>query len=275
MPGTAVQGQVPQHGTATQCHEPGPARRIRRVPRHLARLVGPRTQRRRSPIVLQIGAKTPFQAREGAGLQVAQTHAGVVVALAAAYQGPTFRIGPGEGLESIHLWFGDERFVAAGLTDRNDLLAADLVRAGVPEGNVHRLSGPEEGIGVEDAAARLAAELVAAGPEGASFDVVHLGVGPDAHVCSLFPGHPAARVIGADVVAVRSSPKPPPERVSLTFDALHRARCIMLAASGEGKARAVRAGLGEPDAVRAPASCARGLTTTWYIDDAAAGRLEG
>ena len=104
---------------------------------------------------------------------------------------------------------------------------------------------------------------------------MHLGVGPDAHVCSLFPGHPAARVIGADVVAVRSSPKPPPERVSLTFDALHRARCIMLAASGEGKARAVHAGLGEPDAVRAPASCARGLTTTWYIDDAAAGRLEG
>ena len=184
-------------------------------------------------------------------------------------------IGPGEGLESIHLWFGDERCVSAGLADRNDLLAADLVRAGVPEGNVHRLSGPEEGIGVEDAAARLAAELVAAGPEGASFDVVHLGVGPDAHVCSLFPGHPAARVIGADVVAVRSSPKPPPERVSLTFDALHRARCIMLAASGEGKARAVHAGLGEPDAVRAPASCARGLTTTWYIDDAAAGRLEG
>lgn len=181
----------------------------------------------------------------------------------------------GSLLENVHLWFGDERFVAAGLTDRNDLLAADLVRAGVPEGNVHRLSGPEEGIGVEDAAARLAAELVAAGPEGASFDVVHLGVGPDAHVCSLFPGHPAARVIGADVVAVRSSPKPPPERVSLTFDALHRARCIMLAASGEGKARAVRAGLGEPDAVRAPASCARGLTTTWYIDDAAAGRLEG
>ena len=181
----------------------------------------------------------------------------------------------GSLLENVHLWFGDERFVAAGLTDRNDLLAADLVRAGVPEGNVHRLSGPEEGIGVEDAAARLAAELVAAGPEGASFDVVHLGVGPDAHVCSLFPGHPAARVIGADVVAVRSSPKPPPERVSLTFDALHRARCIMLAASGEGKARAVHAGLGEPDAVRAPASCARGLTTTWYIDDAAAGRLEG
>ena len=104
---------------------------------------------------------------------------------------------------------------------------------------------------------------------------MHLGVGPDAHVCSLFPGHPAARTTGTDVVAVRSSPKPPPERVSLTFDVLHRSRCLMLVAGGKGKAGAARAGLGAPDAAAAPASCARGLVTTWYLDDAAAGALGG
>ncbi|WP_043559463.1 6-phosphogluconolactonase [Actinomyces israelii] len=182
---------------------------------------------------------------------------------------------PSRGLESIHLWFGDERFVPAGHADRNDLLAAGLVEAGVPETNVHRLCGPERAADVEDAAGRLAADLAAAGPAQGRFDVVHLGVGPDAHVCSLFPGHPAARTTGTDVVAVRSSPKPPPERVSLTFDVLHRSRCLMLVAGGKGKAGAARAGLGAPDAAAAPASCARGLVTTWYLDDAAAGALGG
>ena len=187
----------------------------------------------------------------------------------------TAGIGPSRGLEGIHLWFGDERFVPAGHADRNDLLAAGLVEAGVPEANVHRLCGPERAADVDDAAGRLAADLAAAGPAQGRFDVVHLGVGPDAHVCSLFPGHPAARTTGADVVAVRSSPKPPSERVSLTFDVLHRARCVMVVAGGRGKAGAARAGLGAPDAAGAPASCARGLTTTWYLDDAAAGALSG
>ena len=182
---------------------------------------------------------------------------------------------PSRGLESIHLWFGDERFVPAGHADRNDLLAAGLVEAGVPEANVHRLCGPERTADVDDAAGRLAADLAAAGPAQGRFDVVHLGVGPDAHVCSLFPGHPAALLTGGDVVAVHSSPKPPPERVSLTFDALHRSRCVMAVAGGAGKAEAVRAGLGAPDVVRAPASCARGRATTWYLDDAAASGLTG
>lgn len=184
-------------------------------------------------------------------------------------------IGPGEGLESIHLWFGDERFVAAGDPDRNDLLVAGLVDAGLPDANAHRVRGPELVAGVDAAAAHLAEELSATGPAEGRFDVVHLGVGPDAHVCSLFPGHPAALLTGGDVVAVHSSPKPPPERVSLTFDALHRSRCVMAVAGGAGKAEAVRAGLGAPDVVRAPASCARGRATTWYLDDAAASGLTG
>ena len=135
------------------------------------------------------------------------------------------------------------------------------------------MCGPELVAGVDAAAGHLAEELSATGPADGRFDVVHLGVGPDAHVCSLFPGHPAALLTGGDVVPVRSSPKPPPERVSLTFDVLHRSRCVMVVAGGAGKAEAVRAGLGMPDAVGAPASCARGLTTTWYLDDAAANGL--
>lgn len=196
-------------------------------------------------------------------------------ALAAALPGALASAGlDGQELGLVHLWFGDERFVPAGDPERNDLLAADLIDAGVPEANVHRLPGPEEVTDVEDAAEHLAADLETAGPQGTVFDIVHLGMGPDAHVCSLFPSHPAALTQRSDVVAVRSSPKPPPERVSMTFDVLHRARCVMVVAGGRGKAEAVRAGLGAPDVVAAPASCARGLATTWYLDDDAASLLE-
>ena len=102
----------------------------------------------------------------------------------------------GSLLENVHLWFGDERFVAAGDPDRNDLLVAGLVDAGLPDANVHRVRGPELVAGVDAAAAHLAEELSATGPAEGRFDVVHLGVGPDAHVCSLFPGHPAALLTG-------------------------------------------------------------------------------
>jgi len=117
--------------------------------------------------------------------------------------------------------------------------------------------------------------LEEAGLAGRGFDVVHVGLGPDAHVCSLFPGHPAALAVGVPAVAVRSSPKPPAQRYSLTFEVLQRAHQIMVVAGGAGKAEAVRLGLGAPDVVRAPASCCRGRMTTWYLDEPAAASHSG
>ncbi|WP_103064385.1 6-phosphogluconolactonase [Actinomyces qiguomingii] len=175
------------------------------------------------------------------------------------------------GLDRIHLWEGDERFVPAGHADRNDLLVADLVAAGVPESNVHRLLGPERVDSVDAAARALAEDFDRRGPADGRFDVMHLGLGPDAHVCSLFPGHPAAPTTGAAVVAVHSSPKPPPERVSFTFEVLHRARRVLLVAGGTGKIAAVAKGLGPADIVAAPVSVARGEATVWHLDRAAVG----
>ena len=175
----------------------------------------------------------------------------------------------------IHLWFGDERFVPAGDPERNDLLAAPLIAAGVPESQVHRLAAPDEVSGLDEATARMVHELEEAGLAGRGFDVVHVGLGPDAHVCSLFPGHPAALAVGVPAVAVRSSPKPPAQRYSLTFEVLQRAHQIMVVAGGAGKAEAVHLGLGAPDVVRAPASCCRGRMTTWYLDEPAAASHSG
>lgn len=177
---------------------------------------------------------------------------------------------PAGVLASIHLWFGDERFVPVGDGERNDLLAAPLVEAGVREAGVHRLADPRRAADLEEATALMARELEAHGLDSAPFDVIHLGLGPDAHICSLFPGHPAALATGVTAVAVEDSPKPPPQRYSLTFEAIQRAATVMVVAGGAGKARAVGAGLGSPDALAAPASCARGSATTWYLDAAAA-----
>ena len=170
----------------------------------------------------------------------------------------------------IHLWFGDERFVPMGDPERNDMLATPLIAAGVRESQVHRLAAPQDVGGLDEATARMVHELESAGLASGGFDVVHVGLGPDAHVCSLFPGHPAALAVGVPAVAVRRSPKPPFQRCSLTFEVLQRAGRIMVVAGGAGKAEAVRLGLGTPDVLAAPASCCRGRQTTWYLDEPAA-----
>ena len=181
----------------------------------------------------------------------------------------------GAGLGAVHVWLGDERFVPAGDPERNDLLAAGLLDAGLGAGNLHAVRGPERVADVEASARALEADLDRwLGPPGTGrLDVVHLGLGPDAHVCSLFPGHRAALAQGTRAVAVRDSPKPPGQRVSLTFTALQAARCVMVVAGGAAKARAAALGLGRPDVRRAPASCGRGRQTRWYLDEAAASLL--
>ncbi|OKL59405.1 hypothetical protein UA08_05086 [Talaromyces atroroseus] len=67
------------------------------------------------------------------------------------------------------------------------------------------------------------------------FDLILLGVGPDGHTCSLFPGHPQLREKDAWVVGVVDSPKPPPKRISLTLPVVTHAVSIAFVATGGGK----------------------------------------
>jgi 6-phosphogluconolactonase len=183
----------------------------------------------------------------------------------------------------VHVWWGDERFVAADSPDRNDRPAFATLFDHVPVDpeKVHRMpaSGAEFGDDAEAAAASYASALAEAAPEGApvpSFDLVLLGVGPDGHCASLFPGHPALREAATSVVAVHDSPKPPPTRLSLTFPALDAANEIWFVASGGGKADAVARALGGADFTEVPSARPRGRQhTLWLLDRDAAAKLPG
>jgi 6-phosphogluconolactonase len=173
----------------------------------------------------------------------------------------------------VELWFGDERCVGPDNPESNFLMVAESLLDHAPGAVVHRIAG-ELG---PDAAADAYDKLVRArvggrdggpdgrgdGPGGAGgrgggpgrpggsdgvpvFDVNLLGIGPDGHTASLFPGNAAVAVTGRAVVGVRGAPKPPPERVSLTLEVLRAARDTILLASGESKAWAVRGILAGP-----------------------------
>lgn len=181
----------------------------------------------------------------------------------------------------LHVWWGDERFVPAGHADRNDVAARAALLDLVPIDPAHVHAMPSLG-GLdddpEDAAVRYAAELAAASrPEDhgpvPTFDVVMLGVGEDGHVGSLFPGMPALFDERA-VVGVRGAPKPPPNRLSLTFGSIGSAHEVWLITAGAGKAAAVNLALSGAGPVEIPAAGARGRQRTlWLLDEAAASQL--
>ena len=127
--------------------------------------------------------------------------------------------------------FGDERCVPPGHPDSNYRMARETLLDQVFPMTVHRMPGelgPDEG-------ARLYEGVVRA---NSPLDLVLLGIGPDGHTASLFPGHPELRAAG-HAVGVRAAPKPPPERISLTLTALREARRVVVLATGEDKADAI------------------------------------
>ncbi len=140
----------------------------------------------------------------------------------------------------VVVFFGDERCVPAGAPERNDRAAREALLDCVPmpPENVHAVD-----VDKRDPAGRYEAELCDAFgvPLGVvpRFDLILLGMGPDGHVASLFPGHDALRVTKRLVVRIAGSPKPPPERVTFTLPLLNAARTILLVASGESKRDAV------------------------------------
>lgn len=133
----------------------------------------------------------------------------------------------------VHLWLGDERCVPDDDPQSNARMVVESLyataRAEPP--SLHRLPRPE----MPEDAAWLYGVQISEDVDDLVFDVVLLGMGPDGHTASLFPGHPALRATEAPCVAVRDAPKPPPERVTLTLPVLRRAHHTLLLVTGSDK----------------------------------------
>jgi 6-phosphogluconolactonase len=184
---------------------------------------------------------------------------------------------------TVHLFWGDDRYVPEDDDERNDKQArgALLDHVDIPSSNVHTMPASDGEFGSDLAAAALAYEQVLAanaepGQPVPNFDVHLLGMGPEGHINSLFPDTPAVRETTRMVVAVEDSPKPPPQRITLTLPAIQRSREVWLMVSGAAKADAVAAAIGGADPVSIPAAGGVGLQTTlWLLDEEAAAKLPG
>ena len=160
----------------------------------------------------------------------------------------------------VSLYFVDERCVPPDHADSNYRLAREhlLEPLNFPAERVHRMEGelPTR----DEAARRYASNLPA------ELGVVVLGLGEDGHVASLFPGHVLLKEQTLRVATLADSPKPPPERLTLTLASLRTARVLIGVASGAGKQDAVRKLLAGEDIPAAKVD-----RVHWLFDRAAAG----
>jgi 6-phosphogluconolactonase len=168
------------------------------------------------------------------------------------------------------IFWADERAVRPDDPESNYGLARKLwlAPARVPETSIHRMPADLPDLG--QAASQYAEEITHV--LGSSvIDLVLLGIGPDGHVASLFPGHPLLAERAVRVAAITDSPKPPPRRLTMTVPTLTSARLVVIGAFGAAKAPNVADAIANP-ASRLPAGLVSrtAARTLWLLDEAAA-----
>ena len=174
---------------------------------------------------------------------------------------------------AVHFWWGDERYLPAGDPERNEQQATEdmLASLGVPDEVVHTMPAHDPNVTTDQAAEHYAAELAAyaaAGTDFPDFDIAFAGVGPDGHVLSVFPGFPQAHLDRETVAGVEDSPKPPPQRVTMSIPLLNRAKRVWLVASGADKAPAIGLALAGAHVSEVPAAGLSGTHSTKVFIDA-------
>lgn len=174
----------------------------------------------------------------------------------------------GMNLNGLQIWWGDERFVSRDSVDRNFVQAREalLSRVSMPHENIHEMPALEDGE-LSKVSATFADFVAEASPE---FDIVLLGMGPDGHVASLFPGSEPTP-FREWIVAESNSPKPPQQRISFSYQALSSASEVWFLVAGSDKAGAVAQVF---SGATLPAGLVVGKQVTkWYLDEASASEL--
>lgn len=183
-----------------------------------------------------------------------------------------------------HVFWVDERVVPKDHEDSNYKLAYDGFLASVPilPGHVYSINEALSAEGAAEDYETCLKHLVTNGVVDSSaktgfpkFDLMLLGMGPDGHVASLFPGHPLVRESKQWVTFIKDSPKPPPERITFTFPVINSSSNVALVVCGGGKANALQKTLGKdqgsdplPVGMVKPEG-----QLAWFLDKEAASKL--
>ncbi|KAI8973795.1 6-phosphogluconolactonase [Mycotypha africana] len=179
-----------------------------------------------------------------------------------------------------HVFWADERCVPHDHEDSNYLEVRKSLLDHIPQlqqANIHPIHEAfATAKDTEKAAADYEQQLKSffKTNEWPAFDLILLGMGPDGHCCSLFPGHPLLDEKTRWVAPINDSPKPPPERITLTFPVLNHARLVVFVTAGDGKKDMVQQIIEQPEK---NLPCQRVKPSEghvyWFIDDAAASKL--
>jgi 6-phosphogluconolactonase len=173
-----------------------------------------------------------------------------------------------EDWSGVDFWFTDERCVPPDHEHSNFGMADRTLLSRVDGATVHRMRGE---LGPEDGAVAYENELDQFGPD--ALDFILLGLGPDAHICSLFPGDDALGERDRRVVGVETPGMAPlVSRITLTLPVVNASAQIVFLIAGEDKAEAVRRVFAGPPDPSAPGSLVEGEVVA-LLDSAAAARL--
>lgn len=173
----------------------------------------------------------------------------------------------------VNVWWGDERWLPAGDPERNEVQARAALLDHVPldPARVHAFATSDAGLELDAAADAYAREIAEHTPANASmphFDITFLGMGPDGHIASLFPERGGIREREKTVISVRNSPKPPPERLSLTLPVINSSARVWLVVAGSDKASALGLTLAGASINEVPAAGVEGRRKTLFFVDA-------
>jgi 6-phosphogluconolactonase len=172
-------------------------------------------------------------------------------------------------VSKIHFWWGDERFVTSDSADRNANQArlALLNSLDIAPDHLHEFPSADDNLDLQVAKGQFAAHIKAVfGDSEPRMDLTILGMGPDGHVASLFPGEHHEDEL---IVSVSDSPKPPAQRLSFSMDLINQSEKILFVVAGIDKAEAVESVHKNPESELPAAQVSARGQTLWIVDEAA------
>jgi len=180
------------------------------------------------------------------------------------------------------VFYADERAVPLDHPDSNHKLCFDELfsKVPIPSTNIHTLD-PSLLEDMEELSDHYEKELIREFAQKDSarfpvFDLILLGIGPDGHTASLFPGHELLAEEDRWVAYIEDSPKPPPKRITLTYPVINHAAQVAFVATGEGKVDMLSNILDKPEE-GLPASRVKPVypgQLYWFVDDAASAKVQ-